>query len=121
MKKQRCFLNASAFVLAALGAWVACSSGGGQQGMVPSASSEKSGSHRRHARPVANPSPTIKHVVIIIQENRSLNTIFGGPSPFPNATTSSFGYEHDGTRVNLSSVSLADSNPDVVLVEAFVA
>lgn len=45
----------------------------------------------------------IKHVVIIIQENRSFDNLFHG---FPGADTTSFGYVHDGRRVPLRPISL---------------
>jgi phospholipase C len=43
----------------------------------------------------------IKHVVIIVQENRSLDNLFAG---FPNADAHMYGYEHDGTKVTLQSI-----------------
>jgi len=62
------------------------------------------GEHQRSRRPATGPSPTIKHVVIIIQENRSFNNLFGGPHPFPNATATAAGYESNGTKVTLSKI-----------------
>jgi phospholipase C len=47
-------------------------------------------------------SGKIKHVIVIIQENRSLVNIFAG---FPGADAPTYGYEHDGTLVNLSQIS----------------
>ncbi|HTA38206.1 MAG TPA: alkaline phosphatase family protein, partial [Candidatus Acidoferrales bacterium] len=46
----------------------------------------------------------IKHVVIIVQENRSFDNLFHG---FPGGDTADFGFAHDGTRVALEPVSLA--------------
>jgi phospholipase C len=43
----------------------------------------------------------IKHVVIIVQENRSFDNIFAG---FPLADSQMYGYMHDGTRVSLESI-----------------
>jgi phospholipase C len=40
----------------------------------------------------------VKHVIIIVQENRSTDNLFSG---FPGADTVAFGYAHDGTRVRL--------------------
>ncbi len=48
----------------------------------------------------------IKHVVIIVQENRSFNSFF---MDYPGATTQDFGYEHDGTRVRLHRIRLNDT------------
>ena len=48
-------------------------------------------------------SAAIKHVVIVVQENRSFLNIFAG---FPGADAPMFGYLHDGTRVSLRSVTL---------------
>jgi phospholipase C len=51
----------------------------------------------------------IKHVVIVIQENRSFDNLFMG---FPGADTQDFGLRHDGTRLTLAQRSLA-ANFDV--------
>ena len=45
----------------------------------------------------------IKHVVIIIQENRSFDNLFHN---FPGADTAEYGYVHDGRRVPLRAISL---------------
>jgi phospholipase C len=52
------------------------------------------------ARSKRGPATTtpIKHIVFIIQENRSFNNLFMG---FPNATTASFGYDSHGNRVRV--------------------
>ncbi len=44
-------------------------------------------------------SNKIKHIVVIVQENRSFENIFAG---FPGADAPKFGYTHDGTKVQLS-------------------
>ncbi len=49
----------------------------------------------------ADPSTKIKHVIVIIQENRSFVNIFSG---FPGADAPTFGYEHDGTQVPLAKI-----------------
>ncbi|MBV8066491.1 MAG: hypothetical protein JO113_00835 [Candidatus Eremiobacteraeota bacterium] len=46
----------------------------------------------------------IKHIVILIQENRSLNNLFYG---FPGARTSGYGYDTNGNKITLQPVSLA--------------
>ncbi|HTA40748.1 MAG TPA: alkaline phosphatase family protein [Candidatus Acidoferrales bacterium] len=48
----------------------------------------------------------IKHIVIIVQENRTFENIFAG---FPNADAPMFGYLHDGTKVPLEPLSLNNS------------
>ena len=48
-------------------------------------------------------SGKIKHVVIIIQENRTVDNLFSG---YPNADTQSWGLDHNGKRVPLVTVSM---------------
>jgi phospholipase C len=55
-------------------------------------------------RPAA-PSP-IRHVVFIIQENRSFNNLFIG---YPGATTAKYGYDTRGHKIQLHPRSLATS------------
>jgi len=50
------------------------------------------------------PQGVIKHVVIIVQENRSFNDLFNG---FPGAKTSASGRKSNGTVVQLVAASLA--------------
>ncbi|MBV9333010.1 MAG: hypothetical protein JO146_03305, partial [Candidatus Eremiobacteraeota bacterium] len=45
----------------------------------------------------------IKHVVIVVQENRSFNNLFMG---FPGAKTSKYGYDSYGQRIKLKPVPL---------------
>ncbi len=45
----------------------------------------------------------IKHVVIIVQENRSFDNFFHG---FKGANTATYGYGHDGSRITLRPTSL---------------
>ncbi len=82
-----------------------CSGGGSSQGggMAPPV--------------VASPPPTppprqlrkyIKHVVVIVQENRSFDDLFHG---FPGARYATYGYMHDGTRVTLRPTTL--TGPDI--------
>jgi phospholipase C len=53
------------------------------------------------ARAAASP---IRHVVFVIQENRSFNNLFMG---YPGATTRSFGYDSGGDRIRLHAQDLA--------------
>lgn len=48
----------------------------------------------------------IQHIVFVVQENRSFNNLFAG---YPNATTSTFGYDTSGTKIPLFSEPLATS------------
>jgi phospholipase C len=63
----------------------------------------------RASRPRANRTVTdassnkIKHVIIVVQENRSLNNLFYG---FPGAKTVSSGYTSTGTKVALQPIGL---------------
>ncbi len=56
-------------------------------------------------RDIATTTP-IKHVVFIIQENRSFNNLFMG---FPGATTQSYGYDTKGDKISLQAVDLPTS------------
>jgi len=51
--------------------------------------------------PFVNPGKYIKHVIIVVQENRSFDNLFDG---FPGADTSATGYMHDGTQVALQPI-----------------
>src|ERR1700749_1954571 len=57
----------------------------------------------RLAAPRANVSGKIKHVVIIVQENRSFDDLFQG---FKGADTQSYGYTSTGAKVKLQPVPL---------------
>jgi phospholipase C len=46
-------------------------------------------------------SDKIKHVVFIIQENRTFDNIFGGPKPLPGADTVQSGVGYDGSTIRL--------------------
>ncbi len=75
---------------------VACSaSGSSMPEALPSASGSLS------ARAAASP---IRHVVFILQENRSFNNLFMG---YPGATTRAFGYDGNGDRIRLHVQDLA--------------
>jgi len=60
--------------------------------------------------PLATPIPvprtlqnTIKHVIIIVQENRSVDNLFNG---FPGADTVPYGIDHTGAHVPLATIGL---------------
>jgi phospholipase C len=50
----------------------------------------------------------VKHIVILVQENRSFDNLFHG---FKGARTATYGYMHDGTRVRLRATNLL--GPDI--------
>jgi phospholipase C len=65
------------------------------------------------ATPTPSPSAgPIKHIIFIVQENRTFDNIFGGPRPFPNATTAFTGNTLTG-QVQLKPIALAGgADPD---------
>jgi phospholipase C len=48
----------------------------------------------------------ITHIVFVIQENRTLDNIFGGPKPFPGADAASSGKTIDGKTIALTKIDL---------------
>jgi len=85
-------MSAAALVVAS------CSAGGGTP-FLPAQSA--SGLVRTiHHEASGNP---IKHIVIIVQENRSFNDLF---YEFPGATTATYGYDSKGKRITLQPVGL---------------
>src|SRR5450755_3173841 len=63
------------------------------------------------AAPPSNPIAQfgkIKHVVFIIQENHTFDSIFGGPNGFPGADTTSSGKMSDGTTVQFTEKEMGD-------------
>jgi phospholipase C len=93
-------------VLALLGIAAAGCSGGGDSGgsgvLPPSNGPPPSAPPPREVR------KHIKHVVILVQENRSFENLFHG---FKGARYATYGYMHDGTKVTLEPRDL--SGPDI--------
>jgi phospholipase C len=52
------------------------------------------------------PASPIRHVVFIVQENRTFDNIFGGPNGLPGADTAKSGQTHDGKTIALTEVNL---------------
>lgn len=82
--------------LAALSAVAACSAGGLSQSAASHAVIPSSASQTTSASP-------IKHVVFIIQENRSFNNLF---MSYPGATTATYGHNERHQRIALGSQKL---------------
>jgi phospholipase C len=53
------------------------------------------------AAPDISPGKRIKHIVIVVQENRSFDNIFAG---YPNAYSKNYGYMSNGQRVSLQQI-----------------
>ncbi len=69
----------------------------------PASSTEAAQTHRvRAVRPLTGSSP-IQHVVIIVQENRTVNNLF---NKFPGADTTQTGLNSQGQTVQLQPISL---------------
>ncbi len=66
--------------------------GGGHPSPTPSGSPSPSPS------PTVSPGAKIQHIVVVIQENRTVDNLFNG---FPGADTVRTGFKHDGTQVQL--------------------
>lgn len=70
---------------------------------LPALSSERTARFREGALPAGK----IKHIIFIVQENRTFDNLFGGPKPFPNATATDGGETSDHKRVTLAKIPLA--------------
>ena len=88
-------------VLIALLALAACSKGGSSSGLPPGVP----GARMRAEAATPTPYP-IQHIVFIVQENRTFDSIFGGPHPFPNSDAVSNGKTLTGT-IPLHKISMA--------------
>ncbi len=94
----------AALALAAVAAACGGGSGSSSGGFVP-------GGNQGSPPPTAPPHQLrdhIKHVVIVVQENRSFDNLFHA---FPGAASTDYGYMHDGTKVKLTPMSL--HGPDI--------
>ncbi len=94
-----------AIVIAAISSLCACAGAGGPSVGPPVADSEKALTLLQRVSPVTS-SGKIKHVVIIIQENRSFDNLFTG---FPGADAPSYGYDTKGNKIKLQPVPLETS------------
>jgi phospholipase C len=108
------------FAFIAVCALVACGGGGGGGTTVPVATptpvktnptpSATPTSGATATPPGTGPAGVIKHVVVIIQENRSFDNLFNG---FPGADTVQSGGTSTGAVVPLKPVGLTDSSIDL--------
>ena len=96
-------LNAQRAFVLALASLAACSSGGSGGSPVPPPIHGTPGPPPQSTPPPREVRAHIKHVVIVVQENRSFENFFHG---FPGARTAKYGYLHDGTRVRIHPVTL---------------
>jgi phospholipase C len=83
----------AAILVALIAVW----SCGGPRGVVPPTATSPSAQNR----PSTLLGRYIKHVVIVIQENRSFDNIFDG---FPGADTTPYGYMNTGVKVTLQPI-----------------
>jgi phospholipase C len=62
------------------------------------------------ARRSSGSASPIKHIVIVVQENRSFDNVFAG---FPGADSQTYGYMHTGQKVNLKAIDFTGDGLDV--------
>ncbi len=72
---------------------------GAAEGLPAGAVDRQASIHR-----LAKAHGKIQHVIIVVQENRSFNNLFYG---YPGATTSKYGYDEEGNKIELLPVTLA--------------
>jgi len=82
----------------------ACAPAERSGGFAPDAPALFAGSTRRRVRVGPLAQSPIKHVVIIVQENRSFDNLFQG---YPGADTQAYGYNTSGQKIRLRPISLA--------------
>jgi len=98
-------------------ALAACGGGGGgasNNNTIPGGASPTS-SPTTDPSPLPTPAPSsppgigvLQHIVIIVQENRSFDNIFGGPNGFPGAQTAASGKMSTGQTQPLQQITFED-------------
>jgi phospholipase C len=88
------YLRVVATVLGASGLLCSCAGG---TAVAPPAVSVQGDAHRARAAALSSP---IRHIVLVIQENRSVDNLFNG---LPGADTQSYGYDSHGNKVVLQA------------------
>ncbi len=104
MISKRSLLHAALSIAAALPLLLSACGGRGTSFVTPADSRADSSTSVAHARAHGRSTSPIQHIVVIIQENRSLDNMF---QTYPGANTQSFGYNHNGQEVPLTKTSLA--------------
>lgn len=98
------FLGTAAF----LSSLLACSADQQQPSPIPGASNSKNGVGVRHHHRIKHATLSyatkLRHIVVVVMENRSLNDLFHG---FPNAQTQDWGLDVNGDHVTLTAEPLA--------------
>jgi phospholipase C len=83
-------------------ALVACTRGS----WAPAPQSESAAAALAQIEGAAVPPGKIKHIVFVIQENRTFDNIFGGPNPYPGADGAKSGKTNDGKTIALAKIDL---------------
>jgi len=86
---------------AAMASGILCACNNGGISALPAGDMQATGSLRRSSS--SGGSNVIQHVVIIIQENRSVDNLFYG---YPKADTQPYGYNKEGEKIPLKPVGL---------------
>jgi phospholipase C len=86
---RQCSITLCSLVVFALAVWVGCSSGPAAN-QVPASAIGILPQRHRHVTRADDPGAYIKHIFIIVQENRSLNNLFAG-SGISGAGTTMYG------------------------------
>jgi phospholipase C len=100
MRSDPFFIKTLAFAAAVLSVIGCRGAGGGSAAMVPTVLRPGTGP----IQVARSPLDKIKHIVIIVQENRSLNDLFYG---FPGAKTAKYGYDSKNEKIALQPIGLA--------------
>jgi phospholipase C len=100
-------LNVRVALTVALSSLTGCAAGGSGSSVVPPPIHGTPGPPPQSTPPPREVRARIKHVVIVVQENRSFDNFFDG---YPGAHTAAFGYLHDGERVRLRPTTLVGTD-----------
>ncbi|HEX3370807.1 MAG TPA: hypothetical protein VHS56_14605, partial [Candidatus Cybelea sp.] len=98
---QTTFVRRPFFLIAVALLLAACGGAAGTPSTIPATSY-----FRTPPRQALRAIDKIKHVVIVVQENRSFNDLFYG---FPGAKTATFGYDSKHEKVALKPLGLAST------------
>jgi phospholipase C len=104
MISKRPLWHAALSSAASLPLLLSACAGHGTPFVTPADSPAASSVNRGHVRTHGSQSGPIQHVVVIIQENRSLDNLF---QAYPGANTQSFGFNSKGQQLALTQTSIA--------------